>query len=230
MNKVYLIESGNYYKIGFSNNLETRSSVYDTHNPDWKLIDYFVAPQYIEKEIHAKCRPFWHRNEWFRKSDEVLNIFLEFKNMKTFKLNRYSPYKNDNIIEFINTNLEFLTYPQKCIMYIIYNATRDVLFKCDEFRRNVAFSQEFTEDEYYKTFNELVDLNVVIQIGDMYKVKHEFYYDICTETINYFIKEIEYDLIPNRKCNEIEKYKQIINSLKLDTKTKDERIENICKS
>lgn len=63
MNKIYLIESGNYYKIGFAKNLETRFSAYDVHNPDWKLVDYFVAPQYIEKEIHSECEPFKHRGE-----------------------------------------------------------------------------------------------------------------------------------------------------------------------
>lgn len=110
--------------------------------------------------------------------------------MKTFKLNHYTPYKNDDIIKFINTNLESLTYPQKCMMYMIYNVTRDILFKRDEFIQKVPFDQEFTEHEYFKTFDELVELNIILQIGDMYKVKHEYYYEIYTETVRHHSNQI----------------------------------------
>lgn len=38
---IYLIESGNFYKIGFTENLKSRMKQYATHNPDCKLIDSF---------------------------------------------------------------------------------------------------------------------------------------------------------------------------------------------
>lgn len=45
---IYLIESGNFYKIGFTENLKSRMKQYATHNPDCKLIDSFEG--YIEDE------------------------------------------------------------------------------------------------------------------------------------------------------------------------------------
>lgn len=35
---IYLIESGNFYKIGFTENLKSRMKQYTTHNPDYRLI------------------------------------------------------------------------------------------------------------------------------------------------------------------------------------------------
>ena len=35
---LYLLKSGNYYKIGYTDNIEKRMDSYKTHNPDFILV------------------------------------------------------------------------------------------------------------------------------------------------------------------------------------------------
>lgn len=57
---IYLIESGNFYKIGFTENLKSRMKQYATHNPDCKLIDSFEGYIEDEKQLHELCKEFNH--------------------------------------------------------------------------------------------------------------------------------------------------------------------------
>lgn len=46
---LYLIKSGNYIKIGYSENLEKRLQSYNTHNPNYQLIDTIEGDEDLEK-------------------------------------------------------------------------------------------------------------------------------------------------------------------------------------
>lgn len=53
---IYLIESGNFYKIGFTENLKSRMKQYTTHNPDYRLIDNFDGDKEMEiKKMKKSC-------------------------------------------------------------------------------------------------------------------------------------------------------------------------------
>lgn len=60
---IYLIESDNFYKIGFTENLKSRMKQYATHNSDYKLIDNFNGNKEDEKELHELCKEFHHSLE-----------------------------------------------------------------------------------------------------------------------------------------------------------------------
>lgn len=85
---IYLIESGNFYKIGFTENLKPRMKQYATHNPDCKLIDSFEGYIEDEKQLHELCKEFNHSSEWFNKDKRILEIFQEYKNSDTVALNK----------------------------------------------------------------------------------------------------------------------------------------------
>lgn len=85
---IYLIESGNFYKIGFTENLKSRMKQYTTHNPDYRLIDNFDGDKEDEKELHELCKEFNHSSEWFNKDKRILEIFQEYKNSDTVALNK----------------------------------------------------------------------------------------------------------------------------------------------
>lgn len=85
---IYLIESGNFYKIGFTENLKSRMKQYATHNPDCKLIDSFEGYKEDEKQLHELCKEFNHSSEWFNKDKRILEIFQEYKNSDTVALNK----------------------------------------------------------------------------------------------------------------------------------------------
>lgn len=84
---IYLIESGNFYKIGFTENLKSRMKQYTIHNPDYRLIDNFDGDKEDEKELHELCKEFHHSLEWFNKDERILEIFQEYKN---FNMNIYN--------------------------------------------------------------------------------------------------------------------------------------------
>lgn len=82
---IYLLECDNYYKIGYASNLNTRLKHYDTHNPNYKLIDSKEGSQQDETCLHRLCHNFLVKGEWFCKNDDVLKIWNQFtpKNQKT---------------------------------------------------------------------------------------------------------------------------------------------------
>lgn len=72
---IYLIESGEYYKIGYTQDLDKRLKQYATHNPNVKLIDIQEGDTKDENNLHYMCKPFLVENEWFKKDPEILKIW-----------------------------------------------------------------------------------------------------------------------------------------------------------
>lgn len=94
---LYLLESGEHYKIGYTANLEGRLKQYRTHNPDCELVDTMAGTKKEEHELQNLCIEFFEVSEWFRKDPAILHIW------KTYKLcmERYLP-----IIKKLNNLLE----------------------------------------------------------------------------------------------------------------------------
>lgn len=78
---LYLIESNEFYKVGYSKNISAmhkRVSSYNTHNPSFKLISVSVGTPAIEKTIHSLLSSLKHRGEWFHKDDYVLEVWNNY--------------------------------------------------------------------------------------------------------------------------------------------------------
>jgi hypothetical protein len=77
---LYLLECEQYYKIGISNNPKIRFTSIRTANP------FEVKPvmciftydrkktKQLESMLHSRFKRMQHRNEWFTKSFEIVNL------------------------------------------------------------------------------------------------------------------------------------------------------------
>lgn len=78
---VYLLENSGYYKVGSTQNLQTRLSSYKTNNPtDAIVLDIIeLAGEIEENQLHKLLEKYRHRNEWYVKDKNVIKIWNEFK-------------------------------------------------------------------------------------------------------------------------------------------------------
>lgn len=75
---IYLIQSGNLYKIGYTNNLEYRFDQYKQHNPTAILLDSKEGSRKDESNLHKLCEEYRiDRPKWFN-SDKVVTIFKDY--------------------------------------------------------------------------------------------------------------------------------------------------------
>ena len=81
---IYLIKSNNFYKIGFTNNLENRLNSYRTSNPNFELIGFKSGNLKLEKYYHKLLNDFRiDKREWFDITDKLIlnNLINEFTNV-----------------------------------------------------------------------------------------------------------------------------------------------------
>jgi hypothetical protein len=90
---IYLIESGDFYKIGKSKNVEERLKSYRLHNPDTILIDTADVNDDLEKVAHDMLMDLKHDSEWFRKDQRVIDVFNHIKNGDYVNIERLLKYK-----------------------------------------------------------------------------------------------------------------------------------------
>lgn len=111
---IYLIESDDYYKIGYTSNLEQRIKSYNTCNPNFKIIDTRNGSREDESALHTLCEDFREKFEWFKKDTSILYIW------KT-----YFYYKENNEKKLDN-NLTLLTKAEEDLKSVkkVLNETR----------------------------------------------------------------------------------------------------------
>lgn len=67
---IYVIESYEYFKVGFTKNWETRKGAYNTHCPKWSLVFLWEGCMGLESHFHNELageeKPSF---EWFEKFD-----------------------------------------------------------------------------------------------------------------------------------------------------------------
>lgn len=76
---LYLIESGNFYKIGYAKDIKQHLKAYNTHNPNFNLIDYMEGDIQDEHTLHELCMDYKEKLEWFTKCPEILLIWKTYK-------------------------------------------------------------------------------------------------------------------------------------------------------
>ena len=87
---LYLIKSGKYLKIGYTNNLDSRLKSYQTHNPNYQLLFIREGTQSDEYFLHKIFEKYRINNtEWMVYKEDIINTF------KTIKLNHRPSVKND---------------------------------------------------------------------------------------------------------------------------------------
>lgn len=76
MQTLYLIQSGNYLKIGITNNIPARIREYQTHNPDFNIISVRDGTRYDELFLHRLLKKYLvNKSEWICFSQEIITTF-----------------------------------------------------------------------------------------------------------------------------------------------------------
>lgn len=79
---VYILESGGYYKIGYTTDLMRRIEGLSTGNPlgDVKIIFWILTTEAktLETTLHDRFQDKRHYREWFRLDEEDLKDVVEF--------------------------------------------------------------------------------------------------------------------------------------------------------
>lgn len=76
---LYLIECSDYYKIGYASDIDRRLKQYNTHNPDYVVIDIKEGDTRDEALLHRKCKEFRIKGEWFEKCADVLDAWYTYE-------------------------------------------------------------------------------------------------------------------------------------------------------
>lgn len=112
---LYLIESGNFYKIGYAKDIKQRLKAYNTHNPNFNLIDYMEGDVQDEHTLHELCIDYKEKLEWFTKCPEILLIWKTYKKiipkitelkqeiqkLKTLQLNLIQLFQNQKNLKIV---------------------------------------------------------------------------------------------------------------------------------
>lgn len=118
----YLIQQGNYLKIGYTSNLKNRLKQYNTCNADYKLL--CVINGDYEVELQSKFKDLKYRDEWFHYSDSIIeqfnlykDVFSTFDKNNSTKNNRYSKkITPKNIKKFISICKKYVWSPEEYII------------------------------------------------------------------------------------------------------------------
>lgn len=104
---IYLMESGEYYKIGYAKDVEKRMKAYNTHNPNYKLIDVMEGTKSDEAALHELCQEYQDKLEWFTKVPEILMIWKIYK--KNAQLTQKKDQEFSNNIKKLKNQIESIT-------------------------------------------------------------------------------------------------------------------------
>lgn len=106
---LYLIKSDNYLKIGYTYDVSKRMKQYETHNPNFVLLDTAPGNTIDEMRLHSILKPYWIKNEWFYNCDEVIKVWNLYKNNPSIKYSEirlesgiFSSYKEQRINLMLN--------------------------------------------------------------------------------------------------------------------------------
>ena len=121
---LYFIKSGNYCKVGFSqdkNSLLTRMRAYLTHNPSFQILDLRKGDKNTEKEIHALIpSELYHYGEWCVWNKKIAQIWIDYYkieidgSLEDYFIKRNQSVNRAIVKEYKNTlYLNFIRYFNK---------------------------------------------------------------------------------------------------------------------
>ena len=131
---IYLIESSTYYKIGYAKDVNKRMKAYNTHNPDFKLIDTLEGTKEVENTLHKLCKNYQVKSEWFHKKEEVLLIWDTYKKFSEYLNKTIS--ENSKKIKEIGTQIEAVEADRKSVEKLI-NIQQKLIDQYQQFLENL---------------------------------------------------------------------------------------------
>lgn len=176
---LYLIKSSNYLKIGYTSNLKTRLQDYNTHNPDYILLDTCNGNLNDEAAIHNILKEYQYRSEWFHYNKKILDIWEECKvlinsgkQLQKTKSKKLSPLQFINSLQGENKVLEALKYLKKDVntkyridiliylcQFVNYNS--GTLNLPDNFKKDITELFKLDYTQVCQTINLFIKLGLI---------------------------------------------------------------------
>lgn len=182
---IYLIESENYYKIGYTKDLNQRLKSYNTVNPDYVVLLVEEGEISDETELHNLCKKFHYKLEWFHKNPEIINIW-----------NNYFTEKKNNS-DVCTINISLLNNPE---LYNLSKAEFNVLsvmwFMASTYYSNHALGNRISCDKQFRDIvhnkTNLAESTIKAAIADLVKknmlIKDKDYKGVYYLNPDYFFK------------------------------------------
>lgn len=97
---IYLLQSGNYLKVGYTDNLKKRISQYNTHNPNIEIISISEGTIQDEAEWQRKYKPV--KAEWTPYNEDLINEFIKQATINKIYLEDFDKF-NDYVKKTSNS-------------------------------------------------------------------------------------------------------------------------------
>lgn len=147
---LYFIKSNDFYKIGFTNNINSRMKQYLTENPGFILLGIQEGSKADETNYHRKLAKFIITGEWMKLDEDMVTTLKS---------------------EFIG-NIE--DYLKKSLMYLTTDKWWDDIYKKSKVKET---AYNFLIKGHYYTKQELEELFYLKQLTDKPKFYDKFITD-----------------------------------------------------
>ena len=196
---LYLIEDGNYLKIGFTKDIKSRMKTYQTHNPTCVLLQTKKGIKKDEATLHSLCESYRFNNEWYY---NVVEVKQTFENYISIIDNEWQFMKNilDNFIKYITSHM----LSDDCYKHMQYMLVKtDINYKIRDRMSDFMRSLHKTEHDRPADYNKYSRIyHIMTTSSDKWDDKLRW------EIINFLY---EYNYIDNEQLNII--YSKLINML-----------------
>ena len=122
---IYLMQSNDKLKIGYSKNCKKRLKSLSTGNPDIILLSSKPGDRYDESNLHNLCKDYHVINEWFKNVPEVHKIFNEYDAWHEQSFNKFK----SEIFYYSTTGFWKITHPKNVSFTIPYLEKYENLIK-----------------------------------------------------------------------------------------------------
>lgn len=81
---IYFVQCGEFVKIGYTANPNSRMSKFKTNNPyECRLVALIDGGKIIEAQMHERFAEFHHRGEWYRCGDALMSFIASLSEQPT---------------------------------------------------------------------------------------------------------------------------------------------------
>lgn len=161
---IYLIEQDQYYKIGYTSNLERRMKEYSTHNINFKLISTIEGDRTFEQVLHEKFKALKYNTEWFYKNSSILDYFQTVKGIKEISKDFIYTFP-----ESLPLTTKLTEASLKVLNYVVLNASFagdppiGNVFNLNGFYTRIIEATGLKKSAVTKAFKVLTDLELLIK-------------------------------------------------------------------
>lgn len=195
---VYLIQSCNFLKIGYTNDIVKRMKQYNTHNPGYSLLSIIEGDIEVEKRLHAKFSKLRYKNEWFCYNDAILNEFKTSGKVSDDEF-FYMFTCGSSILYKITSALTIKLVIKLCCSL---KNNSNILDMSSTSTKMLGAELGFSDNQLIKALKLLEDLNIIYRKNENIKLNPAMFWRGDIKSRNYTIMDDIEELMVNNKLEE----------------------------